>query len=69
MVNLRPETDPETEYVSFDRPRVLRVLSRIIADLDELAGYPAIADEEQAAVEDPEAQTLAHPAGSLRFHG
>jgi transposase len=26
VVNLRPETDPETEYVAFDRPRVLRVL-------------------------------------------
>src|SRR6516162_6834088 len=39
VVNLRPETDPETEYVAFDRPRVLRVLARIIADLDELAGY------------------------------
>jgi hypothetical protein len=23
VVNLRPETDPEMEYVSFDRPRVL----------------------------------------------
>ena len=28
VVNLRPESDPETEYVSFDRPRVLRVLAR-----------------------------------------
>jgi hypothetical protein len=42
VVNLRPETDPETKSVSFDRPRVLRVLARIIADLDELAGYPPI---------------------------
>src|SRR5437016_1145862 len=39
VVNLRPETDPETEYVAFDHPRVLRVLARIIADLDELAGF------------------------------
>ena len=46
VVSLRPEGDPETEYVSFDRPRVLRVLSRIIADLDRLAGFPPIADEE-----------------------
>src|SRR4051794_36748455 len=46
MVNLRPETDPETEYVAFDRPRVLRVLARIIADLDGLAGFPPIAEEE-----------------------
>jgi hypothetical protein len=52
-VNLRPETDPETEYVAFDHPRVLRVLSHISADLDELAGYPPITDEEQAKVEDP----------------
>src|SRR4051812_22251542 len=46
VVNLRPETDPETEYVAFDRPRVLRVLARIIADLDGLAGFPSIAEEE-----------------------
>ena len=46
VVNLRPETDPETEYVAFDRPRVLRVLARIIADLDDLAGNPPIAEEE-----------------------
>jgi len=46
VVNLRPEGDPETEYVSFDRPRVLRVLARIIADLDGLAGFPPIAEEE-----------------------
>ena len=58
VVNLRPETDPETEYVAFDRPRVLRVLDRIIADL--LAGYPPIADEEQAEVEDPEARRARH---------
>src|SRR4051794_30100035 len=45
VVNLRPETDPETEYVSFDRPRGLRVLSRIIADLDRLAGFPPISGE------------------------
>ena len=46
VVNLRPEGDPEAEYVSFDRPRVLRVLARIIADLDGLAGFPPIAEEE-----------------------
>ena len=46
VVNLRPETDPETEYVSFDRPRVIRVLARIIADLDKLAGFPPISEEE-----------------------
>jgi hypothetical protein len=45
VVNLRPETDPDTEYVAFDRSRVLRVLARIIADLDELAGYAPSAAE------------------------
>ncbi len=39
---------------------MLRVLSHIIADLDELAEYPPIADEEQAAVEDPEARRARH---------
>jgi transcriptional regulator with XRE-family HTH domain len=35
-VNLRPDADPETEYVRFDRDRVIRVLERIAADLDPL---------------------------------
>jgi hypothetical protein len=39
-VNLRPESEEETEFVPFDRPRVLRVLARIAADLDELARRP-----------------------------
>ena len=46
VVNLRPETDPETEYVAFDHSRVLRVLARLIADLDGLAGFPPVAEEE-----------------------
>ena len=46
IVNLRPETDPETEYVAFDGPRILRVLGRIIADLDALAGLPPEPEEE-----------------------
>ncbi len=37
VVNLRPEEDVKTEFVHFDRLRVLRVLSRITADLDKLA--------------------------------
>jgi hypothetical protein len=60
VLNLRPETDPETEYVSFDRPRVLRVLTRIIADRDELAGSPPIADEEETKGEDAEARRVRH---------
>jgi hypothetical protein len=37
IVNLRPDTDSETEYVRFDMTRVIRVLERIAADLDEFA--------------------------------
>ncbi len=37
VVNLRPASEEETEFVPFDRPRVLRVLARIVADLDALA--------------------------------
>ena len=59
-MNLRPETDPETEYVSFDRPHVLRVLARIIADLDELAGYPPIAEKKAAKGEDAETRRARH---------
>src|SRR3954447_4890238 len=60
VVNLRPETDPETEYVSFDRPRVLRVLARIIADLDALAGYPPLAEEKAVQGEDVETRRARH---------
>ncbi|MGH2413612.1 MAG: hypothetical protein ACRDEA_07960, partial [Microcystaceae cyanobacterium] len=37
IVNLRPPEDVQTEFVNFDRQRVLRVLSRSAADLEELA--------------------------------
>jgi hypothetical protein len=40
VVNLRPDTEAETEFVSFDRPRVVRVLERIAADLDTLSLLP-----------------------------
>jgi hypothetical protein len=60
VVNLRPETDPETEYVAFDRPRVLRVLARIVADLDELAGYPPIAAEGRTEGKTAEARRAHH---------
>jgi hypothetical protein len=60
VVNLRLETDSETEYVSFDCPRVLRVLPRIIADLDDLAGFPPLADAEEAKGEDAEARRVRH---------
>jgi hypothetical protein len=60
VVNLRPESDPETEYVAFDRPRVFRVLARIIADLDELAGYPPIAAEGRTEGKNAEARRAHH---------
>jgi hypothetical protein len=60
VVNLRPESDPETEYVAFERPRVLRVLARIIADLDDLAGYPPITEEKAIKGEDAEAWRVRH---------
>jgi len=37
VVHLRPASEEETEFVPFDRPRVWRVLARIVADLDALA--------------------------------
>jgi hypothetical protein len=37
VVNLRPDEDVETEFVAFDRPRVVRVVERIAADLDTLS--------------------------------
>jgi hypothetical protein len=40
IVNLRLDTDVETEFVSFDRPRVVRLLERIAADLDNLDLVP-----------------------------
>jgi hypothetical protein len=45
IVNLRPGTDAETEFVRFDRPRMLRILARIAADVDELARRPMEATE------------------------
>src|SRR5215510_836041 len=37
VVNLRPDTDDQSQFTRFDHARVLRVLARIIADLDVLA--------------------------------
>ena len=37
VVNLRPASEEETGFVPFDRPRVLRALAWIVADLDALA--------------------------------
>jgi hypothetical protein len=40
VVNLRPDEDVETDFVAFDRLRVVRVLERIAADLDNLSLVP-----------------------------
>ena len=50
VVNLRPDTEIETKFVRFDRPRVLRVLERIAADLDHLSrlSNDAHADKESS---------------------
>jgi AraC-like DNA-binding protein len=37
VVNLRPDTEDDHEFVPFDQARVLRVLARIAADFDVLA--------------------------------
>ena len=42
VVNLRLDEDFETEFVAFDRPRVVRVLERIAADLDNLKSKAVI---------------------------
>ncbi len=42
VVNLRPDTDAEREYVVFERWRILRVLERIAADLDDVARPPGV---------------------------
>ncbi|SPF42134.1 hypothetical protein SBA4_290016 [Candidatus Sulfopaludibacter sp. SbA4] len=37
VVNLRLDTDAETEYVPFDRARVTRILERTASDLEDMA--------------------------------
>jgi hypothetical protein len=70
VVNLRPATEEETEFVPFDRPRVLRVLARIAADLDELAHSPIATGAATAdGQEDPRARhrrRLAEPEPTPR---
>jgi hypothetical protein len=57
VVNLRPDTEDATEFVRFDRARVLRVLARIAADLDALARHaPATGTERATESADPRTQ-------------
>jgi hypothetical protein len=66
IVNLRLDTDVETEFVSFDRPRVTRVLERIAADLEKLSQVPNDPQAEREANQhDPQARhrrELAEPS-------
>jgi hypothetical protein len=56
VVNLRPDTEDATEFVRFDRARVLRVLARIAADLETVARQdPATVPERPA--ESPDSRT------------
>jgi hypothetical protein len=36
VVNLRPDTDDQTQFTRFNHARVMRVLARVTSDLDEL---------------------------------
>jgi hypothetical protein len=56
VVNLRPDEDVETEFVAFDRLRVVRVLERIAADLDTLS-----LEERRQQIEQLKVQRKANP--------
>jgi hypothetical protein len=53
VVHLRPVSAETTEFVPFDRPRVLRVLTRIAADLDALT-QSALASTAAVQQENPD---------------
>ena len=62
VVNLRLDTDTETEYVPFDRARVMRILGRIASDLDDLAGGRVVPSEGQDDPKTRHRRQLAEPA-------
>ena len=64
VVNLRPDADVETEFVGFDRPRVVRVLERIAADLDNLSLVP---NDPHADKESNNHALLATPSAALEL--
>lgn len=49
VVHLRPTSEEKTEFVPFDRPRVVRVLARIAADLDAFAHHRSMEHAEEVA--------------------
>src|SRR5258708_811756 len=69
VVNLRPDEDVETEFVAFDRPRVVRVLERIAGDLDTLSLVPHDPHVDKKSKHDPRARhrhELAEPPRELK---
>jgi hypothetical protein len=62
-VNLRPDTEVETERVSFDRTQVVRVLERIAAELDSISllANDAHADNESNPHEAQARHPCRHP--------
>ncbi len=54
VVNLRLESDPQTEYMRFDGERIQRILSRIAADLEELARRWGGREEAPSSLSQPE---------------
>ena len=73
VVNLLLETDPHTEYVTFDGERIQQILGRIAADVEELARRWGGEEEAQSipsqAGETEEARhrrKLAEPPGQKR---
>jgi AraC-like DNA-binding protein len=55
VVNLRPDTDDQTQFARFDHARVMRVLARITSDLDALARR---APQEEADAPEDDADPL-----------
>lgn len=53
VVNLRPDSDPQTEFVQFDQAQVLRVLARVTNDLDHLT-------RQSSGLAEPPDQVLDH---------
>jgi hypothetical protein len=70
VVNLRPDTEDDHEFVPFDQARVLRVLTRIAADFDALArntsGGETVRPEEDGDPRTRHRRRLAVPEGSPR---
>jgi len=61
VVNLRLDTDEDTEYVPFDRARVMRILERIASDLEGVATGRRIPSEDAENPTGQHRRQLAEP--------